>query len=119
MWHINAKHRLARWASLPNTVRVRLEQWTPQRDRRADVHVELDCGTRLALEAQREVITDEVWRARHRDYAVAGVRDVWFMRPESRVPHVLFAEGIPAWTLYHRAGEVEARLGWPHARGNE
>ncbi|MCX4791819.1 hypothetical protein OG369_38835 [Streptomyces sp. NBC_01221] len=31
-----------------------------------------------------------------RDCAAAGVRDVWFMRPDTRIPHVLFAEGIPA-----------------------
>lgn len=118
VWHINAKHRLARWArALPNVTRVRMEQWTEQRDRRADVHVILDDGARLALEAQRELITDERWQARHRDYAAARVRDVWFMRPDTRVPHVLFAEDIPAWTLYHREGEVEARLGEPHARG--
>ncbi|QFQ99366.1 hypothetical protein F9278_28055 [Streptomyces phaeolivaceus] len=118
VWHINAKHRLARWArTRPNVMQVRMEQWTEDRDRRADVHVVLDDGARLALEAQRELITDELWQARHRDYAAAGVRDVWFMRPDTRVPHVLFAEGIPAWTLYHREGEAEARLGEPHARG--
>ncbi|MEU2380359.1 competence protein CoiA family protein [Streptomyces misionensis] len=118
VWHINAKHRLARWAAtLPNVARVRLEQWTEHRDRRADVHVTLVDGTRLALEAQRELITDELWQARHRDYAAAGVRDVWFMRPDTRIPHVLFAEGIPAWTLYHQDGTAEARLGEPHERG--
>ncbi|MFH8411282.1 competence protein CoiA family protein [Streptomyces sp. NPDC018019] len=118
VWHINAKHRLARWAAaLPNVTRVRTEQWTPERDRRADVHVVLDDGAILALEAQRELITDELWQARHRDYAAAGVRDVWFMRPDTRIPHVLFAEGTPAWTLYHRDGEAEARLGQPHGRG--
>ncbi|MEU3516735.1 competence protein CoiA family protein [Streptomyces sp. NPDC006654] len=118
VWHINAKHRLARWASaLPNVIEVRLEKWNEQRDRRADVHVLLRGGARLALEAQRELITDERWQARHRDYAAAGVRDVWFMRPDTRIPHVLFAEGIPAWTLYHRESEAEARLGEPHVRG--
>jgi hypothetical protein len=117
VWHVNAKHRLARWAAvLPNVTKVRLEQWTPDRDRRADVHVLLDDSTRLALEAQRELITDERWQARHRDYAAAGVRDVWFMRPDTRIPHVLFAEGIPAWTLYHREEAAEARLGEPHER---
>ncbi|MEV0553835.1 competence protein CoiA family protein [Streptomyces sp. NPDC050597] len=118
VWHINAKHRLARWAhTRHNVTRVRLEQWTEDRDRRADVYVILDDGAQLALEAQRELITDELWQARHRDYAAAGVRDVWFMRPDTRIPHVLFAEGTPAWTLYHREGEAEARLGQPHARG--
>lgn len=117
IWHINAKHRLARWANaLPNVTRVRMEQWTDQHDRRADVHVTLDDGTRLALEAQRELITDELWQARHRDYAANGVRDVWFMRPNTRIPHVLFAEGIPAWTLYQHNDAAEARLGQPHAR---
>ncbi|MEV0580934.1 competence protein CoiA family protein [Streptomyces sp. NPDC050392] len=118
VWHINAKHRLARWAaSQPNVARVRMEQWTEERNRRADVHVVLDDGAALALEAQRELITDELWKARHRDYAAAGVRDVWFMRPDTRIPHVLFAEGTPAWTLYHRDESAEARLGEPHTRG--
>ncbi|MFB7739819.1 competence protein CoiA family protein [Streptomyces sp. NPDC056112] len=117
VWHINAKHRLASWArTLSNVAEVRLEQWTEERNRRADVHVVLTGGARLALEAQRELITDELWQARHRDYAAAGVRDVWFMRPDTRIPHVLFAEGTPAWTLYHREGEAEARLGQPHTR---
>ncbi|MFI1702381.1 hypothetical protein ACH419_41540 [Streptomyces bobili] len=39
------------------------------------------------------------------------------MRPDTRIPHVLFAEGIPAWTLYHREEAAEARLGEPHERG--
>ncbi|MFD0395373.1 competence protein CoiA family protein [Streptomyces nogalater] len=117
VWHINAKNRLARWAAAqPNVAQVRMEQWTEQRNRRADVHVVLDDGARLALEAQRELITDELWQARHRDYAAAGVRDVWFMRPDTRIPHVLFAEGTPAWTLYHRDETAEARLGAPRAR---
>lgn len=119
VWHINAKHRLARWAgALPNVTRVRMEQWTDRRDRRADVHVTLDDGARLALEAQRELITDELWQARHRDYAANGVRDVWFMRPNTRIPHVLFAEGTPAWTLHHRDDAAEARLGQAHARND-
>lgn len=118
VWHINAKHRLARWAAgQPNVARVRMEQWTEERNRRADVHVVLDGGAALALEAQRELITDELWQSRHRDYAAAGVRDVWFMRPDTRIPHVLFAEGTPAWTLYHRDESAEARLGEPHKRG--
>lgn len=50
VWHINAKHRLARWARLlPNVMQVRLEEWTEHRDRRADVHVVLNDGARLAL----------------------------------------------------------------------
>lgn len=53
--------------TLSNVTRVRLEQRSEHRDRRADVHVVLDDGARLALEAQRELITDELWRARHRD----------------------------------------------------
>lgn len=106
VWHINAKHRLARWAAAqPNVTKVRLEQWTPDRDRRADVHIVLEDGARLALEAQRELINDERRQARHRDYA-AGVRD-----------GVVHAPGHPAWTLYHREDKTEARLGQPHERG--
>ncbi|MFC4518055.1 hypothetical protein [Streptomyces ehimensis] len=55
---------------------VRLEQWTPDHDRRADIAVRLEDGTRLALEAQRMLMTDDAWRARHRDYARAGIVDV-------------------------------------------
>lgn len=118
VWHVTAKHRLARWArSLPQVARVQLERWTPGRERRADVWVQLHTGAVLALEAQSELITDELWQARHRDYAANGIRNVWFLRPGTRVPHVLFAEGIPAWTLYHREGEAAARLGEPHWRG--
>ncbi|MFG2227946.1 hypothetical protein [Streptomyces sp. NPDC048644] len=94
-----------------------MEQWTEERNRRADLHVVLGDGARLALEAQRELITDELWQVRHCDYADAHVRDVWFMRPDTRIPHVLFAEGTPAWTLYHRDETAEARLGEPHPRG--
>jgi hypothetical protein len=116
--HINAKHRLARWACTGhNVTRVRMEQWTEDPNRRADVQVVLRDGAQLTLKAQRQLITDELWQDRHRDYAAAGVRDVWFMRPDTRIPHVLFAEGSPAWTLYHREGEAEARLGQPQARG--
>ncbi|WP_051694871.1 MULTISPECIES: competence protein CoiA family protein [Streptomyces] len=119
VWHMNAKHRLARWAeALPNVARVRMEQWTDGGERRADVHVTLDGGAHLALEAQRELITDELWQARHRDYAANGIRDVWFMRPNTRIPHVLFAEGTPAWTLYQRDEAAEARLGEPHSRAD-
>ncbi|MFD8382353.1 hypothetical protein ACFV2X_28195 [Streptomyces sp. NPDC059679] len=47
------------------------------------------------------------------------MRDVWFMRPDTRIPHVLFAEGTPAWTLYHRDETAEAGLGEPHERGQQ
>ncbi|GGV45248.1 hypothetical protein GCM10010293_53110 [Streptomyces griseoflavus] len=93
-----------------------MEQWTDRLDRRADVHVTLGDGAHLALEAQRELISDELWQARHRDYAANGIQDVWFMRPNTRIPHVLFHEGVPAWTLYHRDDRAEARLGQPHMR---
>lgn len=82
VWHITTKHTLAAWAtSRPGVDRVRLEQWTPDHDRRADVEALLQDGTKVALEAQRQLMTDDGWRSRHRDYARQGIVDVWFWRP--------------------------------------
>ncbi|MFI1911384.1 competence protein CoiA family protein [Streptomyces microflavus] len=98
VWHITTKHLLAAWArSRPGVDRVRLEQWTEDRDRRADVEVLLRDGTKIALEAQRKLMTDDGWRARHRDYARQGVVDVWFWRPRVHFPHVVLDEGLPVW----------------------
>lgn len=117
LWHLEAKLRLERWArSLPGVTEVRQEQWIPTRERRADVHVRLADGSHLALEAQSGPITDQLWQARHRDYAEAGIQDIWFMRPGAALPHVLFAEQAPVCVL--ELGERTVRLVWgrPHLR---
>jgi hypothetical protein len=101
VWHITAKHLLARWARVcPGVTDVRLEHWTPDQERRADVHVRLADGSRVALEAQQAQLTDTAWLARHRDYEAAGIRDVWFwhkrVRPTSaQKPHW---DDLEAWT---------------------
>jgi hypothetical protein len=97
---------------------VRLERWTPERNRRADVEVCLSDGTVVALEAQRAAMTDAHWRARHRDYAATGIRDVWFWGSLARTPHVVFDESMPVWTLANPAGEgiVTTFIGRPHTR---
>ncbi|MGW3930386.1 competence protein CoiA family protein [Streptomyces microflavus] len=117
LWHLEAKTRLERWArSLPDVVQVRQEQWTPDRERRADVHVRLGDGSPLALEAQSSLITDQLWQHRHRDYAAAGIRDIWFMRPGTALPRVLLAEQTPVCFL--DLADRAVRVGWgqPHPR---
>jgi hypothetical protein len=117
VWHITTKHTLARWArSQPGVAAVRLEQWTPDRDRRADVSIRLDDGTRMALEAQRMLMTDHAWRARHHDYAREGIRDVWFWWPRVHFPHVVLDEGLPVWFYAPSSGKVWTAFGQPHKR---
>jgi hypothetical protein len=118
VWHITTKHALARWArTRAGVAAVRLEQWTPDQDRRADVAVRLEDGTRLALEAQRLLMTDDAWRARHRDYERAGIVDVWFWRPGVQFPHVVLDEGLPVWFYVASKGAVWTAFGRAHARG--
>ncbi|MFD8887560.1 competence protein CoiA family protein [Streptomyces erythrochromogenes] len=120
VWHITTKHLLAAWAwSRPGVDRVRLEQWTEDHDRRADVEVLLRDGTKIALEAQRKLMTDDGWRARHRDYARQGVVDVWFWRPRVHFPHVVLDEGLPVWFYSVSKREAATSLGRPHARAHQ
>ncbi|MER7336739.1 competence protein CoiA family protein [Streptomyces sp. NPDC000075] len=117
VWHITTKHTLARWArSRPGVAAVRLEQWTPDQDRRADVAVRLEDGTRLALEAQRMLMTDEAWRARHRDYQRQGIVDVWFWRPRVHFPHIVLSEGLPVWFYVPSKGMAWTAFGRAHQK---
>ncbi|MFF8617178.1 competence protein CoiA family protein [Streptomyces sp. NPDC015350] len=117
LWHLEAKAQLERWArSLPGVTEVRQEQWIPGRERRADVHVRLADGSRLALEAQSSLITDRLWQHRHRDYAATGTRDIWFMRPDTALPHVLFAEQSAVCILDLADRQVRIVWGRPHLR---
>ncbi|MFG2236812.1 competence protein CoiA family protein [Streptomyces sp. NPDC048723] len=117
VWHITTKHVLAAWAwSRPGVDRVRLEQWTEDHDRRADVEVLLQDGTKVALEAQRKLMTDDGWRARHRDYARQDVVDVWFWRPGVHFPHVVLDEGLPVWFYSVSKREAATSLGRPHGQ---
>ncbi len=120
IWHITTKHLLAAWArSRPAVARVRLEQWTEDQDRRADVEVLLQDGTKIALEAQRKLMTDEGWRARHRDYERQGVVDVWFWRSQVHFPHVVLDEGLPVWFYSVSKREAATSLGQPHTQGHQ
>ncbi|MFI5864735.1 competence protein CoiA family protein [Streptomyces sp. NPDC051546] len=117
LWHLEAKAQLERWArALPDVTEVRQEQWIPGRERRADVHVRLADGSRLALEAQSSLITDSLWQQRHRDYAAAGIRDIWFMRPGTALPHVLLAEQSAVCILDLADRQVRVLWGRPHPR---
>ncbi|HET6353765.1 competence protein CoiA family protein [Streptomyces sp.] len=117
VWHITTKHALARWArTRPGVAEVQMERWTPQKDRRADVAVRLNDGTRLALEAQRMLMTDDAWRIRHRDYLRQGIVDVWFWRPGVQFPHIVLDERLPVWFYVASKGAVWTALGRPHAQ---
>ncbi|MEE1736435.1 competence protein CoiA family protein [Streptomyces sp. BE147] len=116
VWHLTAKHVLARWArTQPEVTGVSLEQWAPPGSRRADVLVTLADGTRLALEVQKELL-DGHFQARHHDYAARNIRDVWFWRPGLQVPHAALAEGLPVWFLDSTAAQVTTLVARPHVR---
>ncbi|MFC8956060.1 competence protein CoiA family protein [Streptomyces sp. NPDC057101] len=120
VWHITTKHTLAAWArTRPGVARVRLEQWTEDRDRRADVEVLLEDGTKIALEAQRRLMTDDGWRVRHRDYVRQDVVDVWFWRPGVHFPHIVLSEGLPVWFYSVSKREAATSLGRPHRQVGE
>jgi len=117
VWHLNSKHVLARWAhDVPGVEAVQIEQWTPRRERRADVLVTLTDGSRVALEVQKELLTDGQFQARHRDYAAQNIHDVWFWRPGLQVPHAVLAEGLPVWFLDPSAPQVTTLVARPHVR---
>ncbi|MER5888064.1 competence protein CoiA family protein [Streptomyces sp. NPDC001941] len=117
LWHLEAKYLLERWArSLPAVADVRQEQWIPGRARRADVHVRLADGSRLALEAQTSLLTDQLWQQRHRDYTTASIHDIWFMQPGTDIPHVLLPEQSTVCILDLAARHVRVLWGRPHLR---
>jgi hypothetical protein len=117
VWHLNSKHTMARWArAQPGVAAVHIEQWTPQRERRADVLVTLTHGARLALEVQKDLLTDLRFQTRHHDYAAQNIRAVWFWRPGLQVPHAVLAEGLPVWFLDPAAHQVTTLVARPHVR---
>lgn len=74
--HIQGKHQLAAlYASAPGA-EVRFEETLPGGARRADVLVTGD-DRQLGIEVQAYAMTDEAFAARRRDYADAGVEDLW------------------------------------------
>jgi hypothetical protein len=100
MWHYNSKLLLASWATArPEVQAVAVEHWIPQRRRRSDVQVLLATGETVAIEVQQQPLTDDAWRSRHRDYAAAGIADVWLWHPATDVPGVVLAEDVCGWTF--------------------
>ncbi|MFB7592818.1 hypothetical protein [Streptomyces sp. NPDC056169] len=93
---------------------MRQEQWTEDRNRRADAEVLLENGTNIPLEAQRKLMTDDGWRQRHLDYVRQGVVDVWFWRPRVHFPHIMLSEGLPVWFHSLSKREAATSLGHPH-----
>lgn len=100
LWHARAKQTIREWAqSQPNVSTVAIEAWTSNLRRRSDVQVTLQCGTKIAIEVQRQPLTDHRWKARHHDYQAAGLVDVWLWHPATGIPRIVYAEGQPGWTL--------------------
>lgn len=118
VWHLEAKHQLARWArSRPNVAHVHVERWTPDLKRRADVEVRLTDETRLALEAQATRLSDPEWIARHRDYRAQGMIDAWVWWPGLRFHHwVVSKNGLPLWQLDPVDGSLSLLAGRPHPK---
>jgi hypothetical protein len=118
IWHLNTKLRLTRCAqALPCVAEARVERWTPDMTRRADVLVILRDGARLALEAQSRIIPDGRWEDRHADYAASGIADVWFMRPGAAAPYVLFEAGAQAFTIHDNGVDIPLGHGHPRRDG--
>jgi hypothetical protein len=119
-WHAAAKRLIADWAKTrSNVTDVDLERWIGGRLRRSDVRIKLQCGTTIAIEVQQQHLTDQAWIARHRDYAAAAVVDVWLWHPATGVPHVMFAERQPGWTLDLNAEAFGALIGTPNGPGSD
>ena len=97
-WHAEGKQRMRRWAETRGA-RARVEAWTPDRRRRSDVAVTLPDCRRVAIEVELGAVSDAEWLARHRDYARAGIADVWLWHEATWVPRVLFDAGQPGWIL--------------------
>jgi hypothetical protein len=119
-WHAAAKRLIADWAKTrSNVTDVELERWIDGRIRRSDVRIKLQCGTTIAIEVQQQHLTDQTWIARHRDYAAADIVDVWLWHPATVVPHVMFAERQPGWTLDLNIEAFGALIGTPSGPGSE
>lgn len=115
LWHLTSKTAIARWAAAQGDVAsVRLEEWTPDRLRRADVAAHLADGSRIVLEAQARLLTDASWTARHRDYRSQGIRDVWFFKPGGANARVVLAHGQPLWQFDPFTQTVDGFLGRGH-----
>ena len=88
LWHIEAKDLLRQWAlTQPGVIAAHCEWTTPNRERRADILVELDNGRRLALEAQRRPLPLDEWHARRSSYRDQDITDIWLWSTEVHQPH--------------------------------
>jgi hypothetical protein len=114
-WHADAKKTVAAWArQQPHVVDVNVERWTRDGRRRSDVAVSFVNGTRLAIEIQQQPLTDEAWLARHRDYARAGVLDVWLWHRRIGSPGIALDEPQCHWQLNEQLDHVGVPVAEPH-----
>lgn len=111
-WHVETKACLRRWAVLqPGVVSAAVEHCTTDGRRRSDVSVLFRNGQRVALEVQRQVITDSEWMARHRDYTGAGITDVWLWHYSAGPPAVLYSSDQPGWVFDQKSPSIGVAYG--------
>jgi Competence protein CoiA-like family len=114
MRHAAAKLLLARWASdQPGVESARTEIWTPDRLRRSDILVRFNGGQCLAIEVQLQPLTDAEWQARHNDYTLAGIHDVWLWDHGLGLRNIARDYEQGSWTL-----SADLRIGMPVAAGH-
>lgn len=117
LWHLAAKHVIARWAERqPNVADVQVERWIVDRARRADVHVRTSDGADLVFEVQSSRLTDAEWSRRHRDYEELGVTDVWLWNPDTAIHRIAGVSGLPLWQLDPFDERATLLTGKPHPR---
>jgi len=80
--HAAGKVLLYDWCRRHLGARLRLlalEHPLPETLQRPDVYLELDDGSRNALEYQRSAISPGEWTERHAGYAGLGIHDIWVL----------------------------------------
>jgi hypothetical protein len=58
-------------------------------------------------------VSDTEWLARHRDYAQAGIADVWLWHEATWIPTVMFDHSQPGWILDQETDQLGLIYGRP------
>jgi hypothetical protein len=117
LWHAESKHVLAHWArTQPEVSSAEPERYLPDGVRRADVDVGFHDGSRLGIELQSRLLTDQDWEHRHADYARNGIADLWLWRPTCPVPWIVAKNRANIWYFDLSARRLGMIVGQPHVR---
>jgi competence CoiA-like predicted nuclease len=105
--HVAGKALLYEWCRRQFSGRIRVLQMEfPLKEtlQRPDLYLELDDGSRYALEYQRSAISLVEWTARHKAYAGLGIQDIWIMG-ENRLQ-----EALPSAAQQERWSRKEPKM---------